>query len=218
MRTRKILVGISAICLIIIGLLLIVLPWSIEEKTLLCQYSLILVTGAGFIIAIYQLNLSYADIRKKSKDYLDLKMRINSSENVFSIKTQVINKSGEEKLIDFAFLVVSDQNRDFGDELMNIVRDNNWPIEIEFTNDLIKLKYYIQEAFHYNNSVLIIPLSFFYKENIGIGNESPSYTYSFDNGAVHLNAGIYSVRFFVFPKQNSKEHVYHRCTVESLIV
>ena len=45
-----------------------------------------------------------------------------------------------------------------------------------------------------------------------IGNENPSYTYTFDKN-VGIDKGIYSVRFFIFP------HVgYHRSTVDSLII
>src|SRR5690606_28068169 len=126
-----------------------------------------------------------------------------------SIKTQVVNKSGEDKEIDYAFLLITKQEANIIQNVQSIVQDLN----ISSTNDFNLIRNHISEPLFINNSIGIVPLKFYFSENIAIGNENPCYTYSFDNNKIKLHKGIYSVRFFIYPKEG-----YHRSTVGSLII
>lgn len=88
-------------------------------------------------------------------------------------------------------------------------------LNIRCTNDFEKLKNVIEEPLWIPNvGGAIIPVSFYYKENIRISNENPSFVYSFNNKKEMLPNGIYSVRFYIF----SINKRYHRSTVGSLII
>ena len=90
--------------------------WDIKLKGLILQYSGIMITGLGFFIAIYQLNIAskqyFEDQKKKSENYLDLSIKVNSIKNHHKIKTRVFNKSGEDKDIFFSFILISKQDKD----------------------------------------------------------------------------------------------------------
>ncbi len=217
MKTTKILIIVFSICLIVIGLLIFTTCWTNETKSLISQYAGIIVTGIGFIIAIYQLKISsnqyFDDLKKKNKDYLDLGIDTKFNDGVHSIKTQVINKSGEDKEIDYSFILITQQDSNIVSQVQELINVKGWDITMTCSNDFNKLKDYIDIPVLVNNSIGIIPLGFYYLENIRIGNENPCYTYSFDSNILGLKKGIYSARFFIYPKIG-----YHRSTVDSLII
>lgn len=206
-----------SVFLILIGLMLFATCWTNETKSLISQYAGIFVTGIGFIIAIYQLKLStnqyFEDLETKKKDYLDLNIKTKYFNEFNSIKTQVVNKSGEDKEIAYSFLLITKQEDSIILKVQEIAQYLNVDLNINSTNDFIKIKNHIAEPIFINNTIGVIPLEFYFSENIGIGNENPSYTYSFNNNKIKLQEGIYSVRFFIYPKEG-----YHRSTVESLII
>jgi cell division protein FtsL len=203
--------------LVLIGILIFATCWTNETKSLISQYAGIFVTGIGFIIAIYQLRLStnqyFDDLEKKKKDFLDLIIATKTLDEYNSIKTQVVNKSGEDKEIDYSFLLITKQEDNIIQTLQTAIEYFNLNLKINSTNDFNKIKNDILEPSFINNSIGIVPLEFYFSENIGIGNENPCYTYSFNNDKIKLQEGIYSVRFFIYPKEG-----YHRSTVESLII
>ena len=208
MKRTNYLLLIFSLILIIVGLLIFIPCWSIETKSLISQYAGILVTGIGFIIAIYQY---FDDVNKRKKDFLDLEVETKKDTEYYSIKTQVFNKSGENKDIDFSLILLTEQDKSVLQLIQSVIDEKQWNIKIGCTNDLNKLKKYVEEPLFYN-SIGIIPLSFYFNENIRIGNESPCYTYTFHR-SVGLKKGIYSARFFIYPKVG-----YHRSTVDSLVI
>jgi uncharacterized protein YxeA len=180
--------------------------WDKDTKTLILQYFTLCVTALGFYIAIQQLI-------KRRKHYLEILIDIKTSKPFYSIKTQVLNKSGDNKDISFAFLLITKQNSNIiycANKVLNHLKAN---IKFNCSNDFVHFLNIINEPFFLENQIGIIPLDFFYSENIQIGNESPAYTFTFNNDTICLENDIYSVRFFVFPKDG-----YHRSTVESLII
>lgn len=215
-QTKGLFIGFS-IFLIIIGLLIFLTCWSIDTKTLIIQFAGIVVTGIGFVIAIYQLKLStnqyLDDIKKKNKDYLDLMIETKYDNQYFSLKTQVINKSGDNKEIDFSFILITKQQDDIIEKIQSIKNYLKLDFSMPYSNDFNKLKNYITKPIFIENTIGIIPLEFYYSENIRIGNENPSYTFSFNRSELDLTNGIYSARFFIYPKNG-----YHRSTVDSLIL
>lgn len=217
MKRTNYLLTLFSILIIVIGILIFFTCWTNETKSLITQYSGVLVTGFGFIIAIYQLRLSTKqyldDIKKKEKDYLDLSIETKYLNDFYSLRTQVINKSREDKDIDYSFILISKQEDDILEKIQSIDDFLKLNEEIGCSNDFIKLKDKIEKPLIIDNSVCIIPLEFYFSENIRIGNENPSYTFSFHKDDIKLNEGIYSVRFYIFPKNG-----YHRSTVDSLIL
>lgn len=217
MRGTKLLAVFFSLILIVIGILIFITSWKDETKTLISQYAGVLVTGFGFFVAVYQLKLStfkyWEDEKRKKTDFLDLTIETKSMDNIHSIKTQVNNKSGEKKEIDFSFILITKQEKNILAAVNNILEQNGVDFQISCTNDFNNLKDFIIKPLIINNEIGIIPLEFYFSENIAIGNESPGYTYSFDNDEIKLNNGIYSVRFFIYPTTG-----YHRSTVDSLII
>lgn len=217
MKTNKILITGFSICMIIIGILIFATCWTNETKSLISNYAIIVVTGVGFLIAIYQLKLStkqyFDDLEKKEKDYLDLRIETKTENDFHSIKTQVLNKSGSYKVIDYSFLLITKQERNFIDDVNSVIQHLNLDLQLDYTPNFNQLKNKIREPLFINNSIGIIPLEFFFSENIAISNENPCFTYSFDNRVINLQQGIYSVRFYIFPKEG-----IHRSTVDSLII
>jgi tRNA(Leu) C34 or U34 (ribose-2'-O)-methylase TrmL len=222
MKKTGYLITSFAIFLIIVGILIFCTDWTDKIRLLITNYAGVIVTGLGFVIAIYQLrfatNKYFEDIEKKNKDYLDLLIKTEKENDYYSIKTQVLNKSGEDKGIEYSFLLITKQDENINDKIAKIISEKKWSINITSANDLINFKGNIEAPLFWNNVLAIIPLKFYYEENLRIGNENPSYSYSFDNNIVKLQKGIYSVRFFVFPEQDTSSHRYHRCTVDSLII
>lgn len=203
--------------LITLGILIFLTCWDNEVKSQIFQFSGIVITGLGFFIAIYQLKITsnqyFADLKKKLKDYLDLSVETENIGTYYSIKTQVINKSGENKDIDYSFILITKQDENIIKKANQIAEFIQMEKTFEYSNCLNEFKNNLENPIFINNNIGIIPLDFYFSENISIGNENPSFTYSFDNRIAELGKGIYSVRFFIYPKEG-----YHRSTVDSLIV
>lgn len=98
----------------------------------------------------------------------------------------------------------------------NVLADLNMPLRFAYTNEFELLKDQIETPIYTHNAA-IIPLPFYYSENVRIGNENPGYSYMFDNNitndGVILEEGKYSVRFFIFCKGK-----LHRSTADALVV
>ena len=207
---------ILAAFLIILGVILFLTPWNLNIKGLIIQYAGIFLTGIGFYIAIYQLKIAskqyFEENKRKSENYLDLKLKVKQQGEIYKLATQVMNKSGEDKEIFFSFLLITKQEDNIIEKVNDFLQQHKIDDEMRYTNDFIRLRKYIWDPFH-TERMAIIPLPFYYSENIYIGNESPGYTYAFDNAKTKLEKGIYSVRFFIYPRNG-----YHRSTTDSLIV
>ena len=204
--SMKIIFWTILLVLLIIAYLLLFTCWDKDTKTLLLQYFTLFVTVLGFYIAIRQLI-------KKRRHYLDILIDIKTSKPFYSIKTQVLNKSGDNKDIAFAFLLITKQEADIIFCANELLKHYDSPRHFKYSNNFVQFVKVVKEPLFLDNQMGIIPLEFFYEENIQIGNESPAYTFTFKNEPKCLDNGIYSVRFFIFPKDG-----YHRSTVESLII
>ncbi len=217
MKSTNIWIALVVIFLISIGVLTFLTCWDKETKSQILQFGGIIITGLGFFIAIVQLKIAsnkyFSDLEKKSKDYLDLSVVAENVESFYNIKTKVINKSGENKDIDFSFLLITQQSEDIIEQANQIANFKELNRVFDCSNDFNEFKSFIEEPIFINKRIGLVPLDFYFSENIAIGNENPAYTYSFDNTKIKLDKGIYSVRFFIYPKVG-----YHRSTVDSLII
>lgn len=167
---------------------------------LFVSFSLVLVTIVGFLFATYSIKSSY-------EKYLILSVMTKKEGDFIHIITKIENNTEIPKDLNFAFLFISKQNKN-PIEMMNSLVIGK-PKPFNYTNDFIKLKGNCESIIE-NENAIYIPLSFYYSENIKIGDESPTYSYVIDcNNTVLLN-NIYTVRFYVFPKNG-----YHRSTCAS---
>ena len=71
---------------------------------------------------------------------MDLEIKVKSEDDFLSIKTQVINKSGENKEIDFSFILITEQGENIISAIQRLIKDKNWEIDIKFSNDFNMLK------------------------------------------------------------------------------
>lgn len=150
-------------------------------------------------------------VLKEKDKYLNISVNVQNHNGYVSIKTQVFNHTNEPQKIAYAFLLISEQEN--WTNVTNLV-NQKYGLGVQYTNDFQKLEGFIEEPLWIPKMGGIIPLGFYYKENIRIANENPSFVYSFNNKEVLLPEGIYSVRFYIFPKDER----YHRTTVDSLII
>ena len=217
MKNSKWWIFAIVLFLLTLGILVFLTCWDKEIKSQILQFSGIIITGLGFFIAIYQLKLSsnqyFDDLRKKKENYLDLFAQTKYDNNYYSIKTQTKNNTGEVKDIDFSFILITKQENDIIEDVKKIIRLLKIDVTIEHSDDFVKLRNSIKEPTFIENSIGIIPLDFYYDENIQIGNENPSYTYTFDNNKIKLESGIYSARYYIYPKVGLL-----RSTSDSLII
>lgn len=207
-----------AIVAVVILYLSFATTWNDEIKDRLVEFSIFVITGFGFLIAIYQLNITrsqyFDDMKKKREEYLDLRVHVEREKQYYSIHTRVLNKSGVKQKVLFAFVLISKQGKDEGEILNYMCENQNLHLQFEITNQFIKLKEHFESPIFLNNCAFI-PLPFYYVENVDISNENPGFTYTFNAKKHSLKKGIYSVRFYIYPDWNEN---LHRCTVDSLIV
>jgi len=196
---------VFVVFLIEVANLLIFPDWSPATKSVVVQYAALILSGLAFIIFLYDYNL-------KKEDFLDTKLKVTSKENYHSIKTQVFNKSGMKKEVSFALLFISGQETSPVVAMNEALEALNLLVKFSYTNDFEELKGQIDSP-QFTVNAAIIPLSFYYSENVWIANESPAFTYTFNTNEKYLKDGIYTVRFFIFC--NGK---LHRSTADSLVI
>ena len=203
--------------LLLISIFIFVTNWCTSTKDLILQYSILIVTGIGFILAIQQLKLSveqyFEEKRREFENFLDLSINIVPKESFFSIKTQVFNKSTENKSIEFSFILINQQEQDIIEVVNKVFENVDSEKKVEYSNEFNELKDVIDKPMFFEESYGIIPLDFYFLENVQIGNESPSFTFSFNNDEYSLKKGIYTARFFIFPEEG-----YHRSTADNFII
>ena len=135
--------------------------------------------------------------------YLQISIKIEEDKNgELSIRTAISNKSVLPKDIKNAFVIISPENESvvksaeiirttFSKEITNHIDK-----QFTCTNDFEVLK--INEPKYLDNMYAYIPLSFYFLENVSIGDENLSYRASINKK--ELNSGIYSARLFIFHK------------------
>jgi hypothetical protein len=164
----------------------------------------------GIVAGAWILYEYYKNEKKQADDHLNLALQIEDFNNQFSfIKTSIHNSTLYEKKIQYAFLIISP----FGQNFLPSI-NNEFKLNIEKTNDLYILQKHVSRKFHFiNEEVLIIPLTFYFKENIGVGNEHLTYslTIKFCKNRLSSFKYNYEIRFFVYRDPNDSYN-YHRLT------
>jgi hypothetical protein len=212
MKSNPLLIFIVVfiIFLIEIANLIFIPDWCPEFKSVIIQYATLILTGFGLVAFWYEYT-------KNKNDFLDTSIDVENKITFYKIKTQVFNKSGLRKDVSYALLFISKQCIPPVTAMNQTLNKIQVPIQFKHTNDFEQLKEQIDCPTHTTNTY-VIPLPFYYDENVRIGNESPAYTFSFNNtdgvaGANILEDGIYTARFFIYCKGK-----LHRTTADTLII
>ena len=123
-------------------------------------------------------------------------------------KLALENPSVYRREVHWACLVVSGQGIDF----LELIR-KHIDKRVKITNNVILLKNlecHEPMTKAVERDLCIIPLPFFYCEQVGIRDEKVTYSVLLNNQG--LAPGYYDVRFFVFPSPKlTKRFGYHRC-------
>lgn len=133
---------------------------------------------------------------KEHDDFVKIYVKSIINKRVIKIKTKIENHVNTNKRIKFAFLIISKKEIDFIETIENFINK-----KIPYTNNLEELIDYNEFAL---DNLAFIPMSYYYKENIGVGNEDLTFSHLLNTHK--LTTGIYEVRFFVY----SLEGHYHR--------
>ncbi len=186
----------------------------------------------GFVVFGWKL-IGYVDSARK---FIKIKLEVDNDSERRSILVEVSNESTFRRTIRWAFLLVTPADGDFSefvpqfaemieneelDEDVKAFDDDDKPFylklreelkqkEIKNTNDYIRL-FTNKKRISENKNAMLVPLTFFYVEQVGIRDENLTFRWPVPN---QLPSGDYNVRLFVFPK--SKQHGYHRCTHDLL--
>lgn len=196
------------------------------NNTLYVDYGMFLITTSGVLIAYIKINQYLKEKDRQKNDFLDLSVVSEVSDGHVKIISKIFNQSNYDKDVDFSILLISKQMSNF--DFVSYIDERMFHhlLGMKFTNDLIKLKSYFQEGQiekfgndeNENNwEVMIVPIPFYYEENVRIGNENLSFSFCLPTTDFEDNTA-YSVRFFIFPKQVEGKTKYHRSTADSFYI
>ena len=129
--------------------------------------------------------------------YLHISVQVSKTENMASVKTQVQNKSLRGKSLTKALLLIGPENEDPLETANYISKEIGQGIDFEYTNDIEFLQ--ARVPIYSDNKRALVPLPFFYSEQVRVADESLTYRASLDLSKLEKNLH-YSVRFFIFGK------------------
>ncbi|HML96611.1 MAG TPA: hypothetical protein PKC29_14405 [Thermodesulfobacteriota bacterium] len=167
---------------------------NIDSKTLIA----ILGAIPGIVALIWK-------IRDLRSSYLHISLTIQEThKGTILIKTQVFNKSLKAKVINNALLLISPEDECPVKSFNSLSETSKLGKIVKSTNEIAE--YCCKSVTYGNNGRTIIPLPFYYSENVRIADENPAYTVSVDNSNFEQGKS-YSVRFFLWG-----ENRLHRTT------
>jgi hypothetical protein len=156
-----------------------------------------------------------ADLKIKSRSFIDLSLRIEKDNNHIKLITKIFNDTTVNHPLDYAFLLITQQDSNIIEQSNILLNNFETDNILELTTNLDIFKKHIADKAFKNKNVVVISLPFYYSEHNRIADENPGFSYILDNYNSNLDKGIYTVRFFVFPKSENK---YHRSTADSFII
>lgn len=145
------------------------------------------VTLIGAILGIIAFAITAKEIWEWIARYVAVSLKLSDNQGRIAVETSVENKFVWRRKIDWAFLIIWPRGKNF----LKLLRSKTTK-SLQSTNELINLK---TDKNISEDGVILIPLTFFYRENIGVREEKITYTEILDA----LGGGIYDLRFFVFP-------------------
>lgn len=141
--------------------------------------------------------------------YLRISVKADGpSEGWASALTSVENKSSRPKKLKYTFLLVGPEEECPLETAQYLLKCMDSTIALHCTNDLLMMR---ACAPVYSEGRALIPLPFYYSENVGIGDETLTYRAVIDASRL-LGGKPYSVRFFLF-----EDGRLHRTTHDSFV-
>lgn len=141
--------------------------------------------------------------------YLKIKVQVKQNNNL-CVLTEVENtKKIFKKKIENTFIIISPENKDILEIGNMIAKKLKIAKTIESTNQFKVFK--AENPIYINGICAIIPLQYYFSENIRIADETLNYCCSVDK--TKFSKGNYSVRFYIFRKCR-----YHRSTQDLLTI
>ncbi len=129
---------------------------------------------------------------------------LKNNKNDISANTSVENKGVSKKVIENALILVGPESESPIVTFNKLAPDKK---SVNYTNDIAKIR--LKEKYIDNEGRQIIPLPFYYSENVHIGDETISYRAPIDTQPMK-SGEIYSVRFYIYG-----EGRLHRSTHDS---
>lgn len=126
--------------------------------------------------------------------YISVSVDVTNDEFISAL-TIVENKSPKVKSVDNAILLVGPESEDPIETFNRISEHSNLGITAKYTNDIVRKR--LDGSAYGVNGRAVIPLPFYYSENVDIGDERLSYRAPIDLGEVEAGKP-YSVRFFLW--------------------
>jgi hypothetical protein len=121
------------------------------------------------------------------------------SDGWVSALTTTDNKGNRPKPIEFACLLIGPENEDpvaTAAALASVIKPQ---VKIKATNDIVALKEEQSSVPVYSDGRGLVPLPFYYSENVRIADETLTYRAPLDPSELDTNK-VYAVRFFIFVK------------------
>jgi hypothetical protein len=130
-----------------------------------------------------------------TKSYLKIKVQATYSNDIISVLTEVENSSFIAKDIVNAILIISPEDDNLiqvGKKIKEALDDKHYSIRT--TDNFINFK--PTQTTYIEKKIAIVPLPFYYSENIDIADEKLTYRCSLNKDK--FEKGSYSVRFYLF--------------------
>ena len=182
---------------IVIGLVIYfsIPDWS-NKSAFGSMFGVVSALYAGFtFVAVYS-TLKRA-FRKELDDYLRIALSVRSLDRKTAFAKVIIkNQSDMPKQIENAILLITPEEESIGDS-WKILRKRHPAVRcIKKTNDIADVR--IEEPLYdYEGRRALVPLPFFYNENVRVADERISYTAVINTTDMNQGSGVYSVRLFV---------------------
>jgi len=143
--------------------------------------------------------------------FLHIGLSIDSKDGrTVSARTLVETKGMKAKRIDNAVLLVGPENESPIETCNQIFNYAKFDTIVSSTNEIAACR--LERTCEGPDGRALIPLPFYYSENIDIGDESLSYRSPIETKAIRIGEP-YSVRFFVWASGR-----YHRSTHDSFVI
>jgi hypothetical protein len=143
-------------------------------------------------------------------NYIHMSIKVEQSEGILSAMSAVENKGNRPKPIDYSFLLIGPHNEDPMETGRALAKHLSFEdLSIESTNDLRHLE--VSEPKYMDGGRALIPLEFYYSENVDIADEQLTYRVILDASQFEVGSA-YSVRFYIFNDQR-----LHRSTHDAFV-
>lgn len=144
--------------------------------------------------------------------YLHISVEVLKADAVISVKTVVENKGLVPKSLDYAAILIGPENENPVETAKSIAKHIGGDIILKHTNDIEKLR--VTAPIYCDGERALIPLPFFYSEQVRIADEMLTYSSPISLDKLQCNGSMpYSVRFFIFGRNR-----LHRSSQDLMLV